>query len=374
MPIPASLKLVPERPGRALHKLECRAFQETGSVPTREIRLIFRTLIKLQSGCEEVQVFGRTRKWGDLMSRKFGHSHTCQEDYVNGSERTTLKSSIMAFYLSQISVNSITINHPQAVGLGVGLYLRFSAVDHSCRPNAFANFEGTKVCVRCIEPIEDEKDLRISYVSPLDDTATRRKNLLQKYLFECTCEACLDIDQDQMKFSFKCVRGGCKGHMTRMQDNRFRCDYCGEKQVTEDEIQTLNVAVEKTRRMMDISKKLKAQGRYAEIMVAGFACLKDAVDFLHSDNLLIVELRDCLLNACRMTQNWSVEAIQCGIANLEPYRSFYGRHHPALAILLYDIGDGYLTLNPRKAAKYLQQVRANCATSLLFFPGVPQLN
>lgn len=37
--------------------------------------------------------------------------------------------------------------------IGTGIYLGVSVVDHSCKPNAVATFEGTTLSIRLIEDI-----------------------------------------------------------------------------------------------------------------------------------------------------------------------------------------------------------------------------
>lgn len=38
-------------------------------------------------------------------------------------------------------------------GIGIGIYLGPSILDHSCAPNAVANFEGINIIIRTIEDI-----------------------------------------------------------------------------------------------------------------------------------------------------------------------------------------------------------------------------
>lgn len=47
----------------------------------------------------------------------------------------------------RMSVNSFNILDTDMTSLGVGIYLGPSVIDHSCKPNAIAVFEGTKIII-----------------------------------------------------------------------------------------------------------------------------------------------------------------------------------------------------------------------------------
>lgn len=50
----------------------------------------------------------------------------------------------------RMSVNSFNILDTDMTSLGVGIYLGPSIVDHSCKPNAAAIFEGTQITLRAL--------------------------------------------------------------------------------------------------------------------------------------------------------------------------------------------------------------------------------
>lgn len=50
-------------------------------------------------------------------------------------------------------VNSFNICNQEFQSLGTGIYLGASIVDHSCKPNALATFEGTTLYIRALETI-----------------------------------------------------------------------------------------------------------------------------------------------------------------------------------------------------------------------------
>ena len=60
-------------------------------------------------------------------------------------------------------INSLSIYNIMQDGIGHGLYLGASILDHSCHPTAIWNFcKGTDLFVRTIEDVDDMDDLRVS--------------------------------------------------------------------------------------------------------------------------------------------------------------------------------------------------------------------
>lgn len=53
----------------------------------------------------------------------------------------------------RMSVNSFNILDTDMTSLGVGIYLGPSIIDHSCKPNAHAVFEGTKIIIRTLDDL-----------------------------------------------------------------------------------------------------------------------------------------------------------------------------------------------------------------------------
>lgn len=48
-------------------------------------------------------------------------------------------------------VNGFTILDSEMTSIGTGIYLGASIIDHSCKPNALAVFEGTTIYIRTTE-------------------------------------------------------------------------------------------------------------------------------------------------------------------------------------------------------------------------------
>ena len=59
---------------------------------------------------------------------------------------------LMGIY-GRICVNSFDILDQDMNSIGVGIYLAPSIIDHSCKPNAVAVFEGTTIIIRALEDL-----------------------------------------------------------------------------------------------------------------------------------------------------------------------------------------------------------------------------
>lgn len=55
----------------------------------------------------------------------------------------------------QLVVNGFNILDPEMVGIGTGIYLGVSIVDHSCDPTAVAIFHGTTIHIRSLIQISE---------------------------------------------------------------------------------------------------------------------------------------------------------------------------------------------------------------------------
>jgi hypothetical protein len=91
-----------------------------------------------------------------------------------------------------LTINSFEMTDVDDFAVGWGLYLAPSILNHSCVPNAEANFEGKEIVIRLTVNIENSElsDIFISYISLAAPTEVRRAKLLKYYHFECLCLRC----------------------------------------------------------------------------------------------------------------------------------------------------------------------------------------
>ena len=120
--------------------------------------------------------------------------------------------------------NEIYVRDGNLHHIGNWLFLDYSAIDHSCFPNATWFISGREIIVKSIEFVDDFKNIQFAYIDDLNQpTVTRRQRLLRSHHFHCECTTCLDIESDQLKSSILCPNckadDGCIPISTRICRN-----------------------------------------------------------------------------------------------------------------------------------------------------------
>ncbi|KAK3759711.1 hypothetical protein RRG08_064432 [Elysia crispata] len=79
-------------------------------------------------------------------------------------------------------INTFTAADEVLQDVGVAVYARPSVLDHRCRPNAVASFDGRKVIIRAVEDIPSGSlsDVYLCYVDPMATISERRQQLQEQ--------------------------------------------------------------------------------------------------------------------------------------------------------------------------------------------------
>jgi hypothetical protein len=110
----------------------------------------------------------------------------------------------LEYYFGTLQTNAFSIlDEHESERIGTGVYIEPSTFNHSCKPNAFYWIKGTEMQIRAFGPIPEGQDPTISYISSHMNREDRRKVLLERYHFICSCEKCashgdVDIDYDNL--------------------------------------------------------------------------------------------------------------------------------------------------------------------------------
>ncbi|XP_040575893.1 histone-lysine N-methyltransferase SMYD3 isoform X1 [Lepeophtheirus salmonis] len=190
-----------------VHKHECKYLKMLDSKePPKTLLLIVRTLCKLTFGggySEEVTLpNGRSRRFVDLISHKdnilmdsarkdaFFTYLTIIRNKIGGAME--IKESEVLDIFTKILINSGFMLNDTLLNIGTSLSLEFSAIDHSCRPNAIYMFTGRQIVVKALCDIANFDDVRIAYIGNIEPRSIRQKMLSHQYFFDCDCEECTD--------------------------------------------------------------------------------------------------------------------------------------------------------------------------------------
>lgn len=91
----------------------------------------------------------------------------------------------------RVLVNTLTYTTPTLDPIGLCIDPVAALVNHSCAPNAvvlFSPHEGLQI--RSVAPIAQDEEITLAYVDTTYPHATRQKELLQRWFFECCCTLC----------------------------------------------------------------------------------------------------------------------------------------------------------------------------------------
>ncbi|CAO3628530.1 unnamed protein product [Cunninghamella echinulata] len=103
-----------------------------------------------------------------------------------------LKEDQLVHYLCQFQCNNFSIHDDHLFTVGEGTYPIASLINHSCRPNAIAMFEGALLSIIAIEDIPMDQEITIAYMDVAHDRSHRQSSLFSKYFFHCQCVRCVD--------------------------------------------------------------------------------------------------------------------------------------------------------------------------------------
>jgi len=234
-----------QKAGWAEHKAECKYLTRCRPrVPTDTVRLLCRILLKLEKADlgDVTLPDGRTRGFFDLMAHEDEikgspgrvEAFRCFVQIMKECLGNSLDASLVWQIYCRVLINSVEITNAFQDSLGTGLYIGFSAVDHSCRPNSNAVFKGRTVELRALDAGVTFASARVSYLSEILPTAARQRILQDQYYFTCNCAYC-STDYPQLEPRLGCAEcggsvpvsdiecGQCDSFLAEELLDRYRC-------------------------------------------------------------------------------------------------------------------------------------------------------
>ncbi|KAM3966835.1 SET and MYND domain containing, class 3 [Aphomia sociella] len=288
---------------------------------------------------------------------------------------------LMGLY-GRMVINSFTILDNDMNSIGTGIYLACSVVDHSCKPNAVATFDGKTISIRAIRdmPYLDWNQIRISYIDLMKTPYERQTELLENYYFLCQCDRCMDETQIRMVHAAKCLNSecenpvnipwkeGCKlvrgsedrlenGHSKSEHDDIVNglsrrdgvcCEECGTK-LTDKHVELFVNIMEFTE--LHLQNMKDASVAYVDICKY---CLEKQEGVLHPLNVMHAQTLDHAFDALILVQLWE-KACDYAERLIPCFRYYYGDRHPLLGLLYLKYGK--ILLYKMDLQKALQQLK-----------------
>ncbi|XP_033227583.1 histone-lysine N-methyltransferase SMYD3 isoform X2 [Belonocnema kinseyi] len=335
-----------------IHKMECINLNRIAPrVIPDAARLMARIIVKLNQGGGEERGYytdDSYRKFKDLMSHysDLKQDETRMEHFTSlcgvlfefmGKSELPNPAELMGIY-GRMCVNSFNILDHDMNSIGVGIYLAPSIIDHSCRPNALAVFEGTTIIIRALEDVPrfDWTKIKISYIDLMNSKDTRQAELLNTYYFLCDCEKCKE--PEPVVEAALCPEAACA---KTCNINEKKCIHCGEE-ISEDfwknfedtrDFTAHHLQDMKTMAYLDISKM----------------CLKRQKGVFHPLNLQHVRTTESAFDAAVSLEYWE-EAEFYALQLIPGYLHYYDFAHPLTGLLYLMLGKIQLHLEKIKEA------------------------
>eukprot|EP01028_Stygiella_incarcerata_P012365 TRINITY_DN754_c0_g1_i1.p1 TRINITY_DN754_c0_g1~~TRINITY_DN754_c0_g1_i1.p1 ORF type:complete len:357 (+),score=93.62 TRINITY_DN754_c0_g1_i1:532-1602(+) len=182
-------------------------FKRKGIEMSETTRLLLRFLVRRQVEMEngKCRVVGKEMQWFDeLLSHSADYPREKVMEYglhVTGIQEISLREGKFELNsehpidsICRFGCNGFTILDEEARQIGTGLYPIAALLNHSCSPNCVATFKGSKICLRTVNDVSSDEELCICYIDMLASTKKRRKELQQRYYFECQCRRCCSVE------------------------------------------------------------------------------------------------------------------------------------------------------------------------------------
>ncbi|XP_058449931.1 histone-lysine N-methyltransferase SMYD3 [Malaya genurostris] len=331
------------------HKDECVKLKTVAprTIPDAAF-MLFRILRKLQKGGDFQKGFYTTkfyRRFGNLMT----HENNIREDKKRMEHfqslvvvlQSLIDESVMPSNVEllqifgRMCINSFNILDDEMNSIGTGIYLGASVMDHSCRPNAVATFDGPTLHVRLLEDYSsgseiDISKIFISYIDLMDTPDVRRERLRSRYYFECECDRCQDQQEMNLMNAGACSNIDCDEPITNMSGESVNnCPRC--------KAAIKNTEREKFREIMTFTMSRLAEMKDIAYLDMCQICLKKQENVLHYYNVWYLKTLDHAFESAINMEKWE-DAISYGLRLVNGFKKYNGTYHPLYGLLLLKIG------------------------------------
>ncbi|KAL1867601.1 hypothetical protein Plec18167_008601 [Paecilomyces lecythidis] len=109
---------------------------------------------------------------------------------VKEYSRSDIEEESIASFLAKLDLNTFNLVTPLYDRVGLYLHPYAAFINHSCEYNSVVGFDGDELFVKAIRPIKADEQIFISYVDTTNPYSIRRKQLSERYYFDCNCSKC----------------------------------------------------------------------------------------------------------------------------------------------------------------------------------------
>ncbi|KAJ5604821.1 Zinc finger MYND-type [Penicillium lagena] len=178
------------------HSIECSIFQtQKPKILPNNARAILRMVHRAQRHkyhSEEMDLFSNLETHLAQIQQDEEHIGriTMIAKAVKACAKADLDEDAIAQYAAKLDVNSFNLTTFTYDRVGLYMHPYAALINHSCDFNAVVGFDGDELFVKAIRPIKKDEQIFISYVDVTNPTSQRRKELSERYFFDCYCPKC----------------------------------------------------------------------------------------------------------------------------------------------------------------------------------------
>lgn len=233
--------------------------------------------------------------------------HAALEDASGPSEAE------VARLLGAILVNGFgTRSNPtEAAPDGLGLFVSASLFNHSCAPNAIADFfcsgPADAVSIRALTPIAVGEPVLIAYCDTIEPRYYRRRQLLLSKGFACRCTRCEDpTDSGTFGSAIRCA--GCtRGWQTeQVHEGLWVCSACGAT-TAEHEVWEWDRRLRARLTAVQLEPHAEKGPSQAGNRSAYSQIITDALERCHPNHAIVVQALVSALSAAKPVDGPSLE-------------------------------------------------------------------
>ncbi|QKX54018.1 uncharacterized protein TRUGW13939_01100 [Talaromyces rugulosus] len=175
---------------RFAHSLECPIFAKLHPrILPNNVRAVLRIVLRLKNGkCKQDEL--------DAFLKLNTHARADRNDIVLAAKAvkeysgTDMDEDLIASFFTRLEVNTFNLVAYDCTPIGLYLDSYSSLMNHSCDYNAIVVFDGDRMVVKATRPIGKDEQVFISYIDTTYCVTTRRRQLKERYFFDCDCLKC----------------------------------------------------------------------------------------------------------------------------------------------------------------------------------------
>ncbi|KAL4914717.1 hypothetical protein BDW62DRAFT_189911 [Aspergillus aurantiobrunneus] len=103
---------------------------------------------------------------------------------------TQMEEEVISAFGAKLDLNAFNLTNSVYDRIGLYLHPYAALINHKCGCNAVMGFDGPELYIKAIRPIAKDEQVFISYVDATYPPSMRRKQMRERYFFDCFCNKC----------------------------------------------------------------------------------------------------------------------------------------------------------------------------------------